>query len=63
MKTEQTELLPALLKTHRIDTRPPEDINKVPYLVTGTKMKERILKEYTDKYSGSHRKPIVTTKR
>ena len=63
MKSEQTELLPALLKTQTIDTKSTKDTDKVPHLVKGTKMKERILKEYTDKYSGSHSKPIVTTKK
>ena len=62
MKTEQTKLLSAPLKTQAIETKPAEDVNQSPCLVTGTKMEEKILKEYDDKYSGPHKKPIITKK-
>ena len=62
MKSEQTELLPAPLKIQMIETKP--DMNQSPRFVTGMKMKEKILKEYTGKYSGGpHNTPIIITKK
>ena len=60
-KSKQTELLPAPLKFQKIETKSAEDVNQSPHLFTWMKTKENILKDYSDKYSRPHKKPIITT--
>ena len=62
-KSKQSELLSTPLKFHKIETKPAEDVNQSPRLITGTKTKEKIMKDYSDKYSGPHKKPNITTKK
>ena len=63
MKSEQTGLLLAPLKIQMIETKPADDMIQSPRIFTGTKMKEKILKEYTGKYSSPRNKPIITAKK
>ena len=62
MKSEKTEPTPAPLKFQRIESKLAKSVKWTPRLVRGAKMKERILKDYSDKYSGSCKHHIVTIK-